>query len=88
LFPGVKELELGVRDAATLRIHRGRLRAIALGGDLDEALAGVDLVAQDLAKVAGLGAKDFLKDGRVTPAVSGWPRGGCVSAGTQAKRRR
>jgi hypothetical protein len=33
--------------------------------DLDEALAGVDLLAEDLAKVTGLGAEDFLNDRRV-----------------------
>jgi hypothetical protein len=36
-----------------------------LADDLDEDLAGVDLIAQDLAEVAWLGAEDFLKDGRV-----------------------
>ena len=29
---------------------------------MDEALAGVDLVAKDLAEVTGLGAEDFLND--------------------------
>jgi hypothetical protein len=32
---------------------------------LDEARAGVDLVAEDLAKVTGLGSEDFLKNRRV-----------------------
>jgi hypothetical protein len=36
-----------------------------LADDLNKALAGVDLVAEDLAEVAGFGAKDFLNDGGV-----------------------
>jgi len=31
-----------------------------LANDLDETLAGVDLVAEDLAEVTGLGTEDFL----------------------------
>jgi hypothetical protein len=65
LLAGVEELELGVGDPTIVSIYRGRLRPIALADDLDEALAGVDLVAQDLAQVAWPGAKGFLKDGRV-----------------------
>jgi hypothetical protein len=65
LRPSVEELELGVRDSAIVGIHRRRLRAVAMADDLDEAIAGVDLVAQDFAEVAGLGAEDFLNDRRV-----------------------
>ena len=36
-----------------------------MADDLDEARAGVDLVAEDLAKVTGLGSEDFLNDRRV-----------------------
>ena len=39
-----------------------------MADDLDEAHAGVDLVTEHLTEVAGLGAKDFLNDGRVR-----WP---------------
>ena len=65
LLAGIEELELGVGDPTIIGIHYGRLRPVALADDLDEALAGVDLVAQDLAEVALLGAEDFLKGGRV-----------------------
>ena len=65
LLAGVEELELGVGDTTIASIHGGRLCPVALADDLDEALAGVDLVAQDLAEVAWLGAGDFLEDGRV-----------------------
>jgi hypothetical protein len=63
--PGVEKLELGVRDATIVGIHRRRLRAVAVTDDLDEALAGVDLAAQEFAEVAGLGAEDFLNNGCV-----------------------
>jgi hypothetical protein len=46
-------------------IDSGRLRSVAMANDLDEARATVDLVAEDLAKVTGLGSEDFLKDRRV-----------------------
>jgi hypothetical protein len=57
-----------VRYPTILGIHRRRFRAVALADNLDEPLAGVDLVAQDLAEVTGLGAEDFLNDGRVAQA--------------------
>jgi hypothetical protein len=44
LRPGVKELELGVRDSAIVSVDCGRLRAEALANDLDEPLAEIDLV--------------------------------------------
>jgi hypothetical protein len=48
--------------------------------DLDEALAGVDLVAEDLAEVAGLGAEDFLNDGRVAqPCKDGGDAAACLA---------
>jgi hypothetical protein len=70
LRPSVKELELSVRDAAIVGIRLGRLRTVALAHDLDEALAGVDLVAENLSEVAWLCAKDFLNDGRVRMAAT------------------
>jgi hypothetical protein len=45
----IKELELRVRDVAIVSVNRGWLRAIALADDLNDALAGVDFVAEDLA---------------------------------------
>ena len=44
--------------------------AVALADNLDEALAGVDLVAEDLAKVAGLGAEDFLNKGGIAQSYN------------------
>jgi len=44
LYPGVKELELGVRDSAIVSVDCGRLRAAALANYLDEPLAEIDLV--------------------------------------------
>jgi hypothetical protein len=50
-----------------------------LADDLDEALARVDLVAKDLAEVAGLGAEDFLNDGRVAqPCKDGRDPAACL----------
>jgi hypothetical protein len=62
LLAGVEELELSVGNATKLSIYRGRLRAIALTDDLNEALAGVDLVPEDLAEVARLSPKDLLNN--------------------------
>ena len=83
LLAGVEELELGVRDATIVGIYRGRLRPIALADDLDEAPAGVDLVAEDLAEVTGLGAEDLLNDGRITqPCKDGGDAAGvCRNSG-------
>ena len=79
LRAGVEELELGVRDPTIVGIHRGRLRTVALADDLDEALAGVDLVAENLAEVAGLCAEDFLNDGRVAqPCKDGRDPAACL----------
>jgi hypothetical protein len=79
LRPSVKELELSVRDSAIAGIRLGRLRAVALADDLDEALAGVDLVAENLAEVAGLCAEDFLNDGRVAqPCKDGRDPAACL----------
>jgi hypothetical protein len=61
LRPSVEEFELRIRDPTIDGVYGGWLRAVALTDDLDEALAGVDLVAENLA----LGAEDFLDDGRV-----------------------
>jgi hypothetical protein len=45
----------------------------------DEALAGVDLFAENLAEVAGLGAEDFLCDGRVAqPCKDGRDPAACL----------
>jgi hypothetical protein len=79
LLAGVEELELGIRDSAIVSVNRGRLRAVALADDLDEALAGVDLVAENLAEVAGLGAENFLYDGSVAqPCQDGGDPAACL----------
>ena len=62
----VEELVLGVGDAAKGRVRLGRLGAVAPADDLDEALAIVDLVAEDLPEVARFGPEDVLPDGVVT----------------------
>src|SRR5260370_39213341 len=50
-----------------------------MADDLDEALARVDLIAKDLAEVAGLGAEDFLNDGRVAqPCKDGRDATACL----------
>jgi hypothetical protein len=47
--------------------------------DLDEPLAGVDLVAEDLAKVTWLGAEYFLNDGRIAkPCKDGADAAACL----------
>ena len=68
LRPGINELELSVRYPTILGIHSGRFRSVALADDLDEALAGVDLVAEYLAEIAGFGPEDFLNDRRIPQA--------------------
>src|SRR6202035_1703230 len=79
LLAGVEKLELGIRDSAIVRVNRGRLRAATLADDLDEALAGVDLVAENLAQVAGLCAEDFLDDRRVAqPCKDGRDPAACL----------
>jgi hypothetical protein len=51
-----------------------------MADDLDEALARVDLIAKDLAEVAGLGAEDFLNDGRVAqPCKDGRDSAACLA---------
>jgi len=51
LRSGVKELELSVRYPTILGIQRRRLCSVALADNLNEALAGVDLDAENLAEV-------------------------------------
>ena len=58
LLAGIEELELSVGNPTIVGIHRRRLCPVALADDLDETLADVDLVAEDLAEVAGLGTED------------------------------
>src|SRR4029077_16756392 len=65
LRPGINELELSVRYPTILGIHSGRFRSVALADDLDESVAGVDLVAEYLAEIAGFGPEDFLNHRRV-----------------------
>jgi hypothetical protein len=65
LLARIEKLELAIGDSAIVRVNCGRLRPTALADDLDEAFARVDLVAENLAEVAGLCAEDFLYDGRV-----------------------
>jgi hypothetical protein len=57
---------------------------IALADELNEALANVDLVAQDLAKVTGLGAEDVLNDGCVAQPCKD---GGAAAAGLAELKR-
>src|SRR5271165_2865870 len=79
LLAGAEELELGIRDSTIVSVNRGRLRAVALADHLDEALAGVDLVAENLAQVAGLCAEDFLNDRRVAqPCKDGRDPAACL----------
>ena len=66
LAAGVEELELGVGDAAVVGVHVGRFGAVAVADELDEALAGVDLLAQPLAQLAVAGGEVVLGD-RVEP---------------------
>jgi hypothetical protein len=61
-FPGggVKELILGVGDAAEIGIYGGRLGAVCVPGALDEGVAAVDLPAGHLAEIPALGSEDVL----------------------------
>ena len=62
LAAGVEELELGVGDAAVVGVHLGRFGAVAVADELDEALAGVDLLAQPLSQLAVAGGEVVLGD--------------------------
>ena len=64
--PRVEKLVLGVGDAAKVRVGLGWLGAVAAADDLDEPLAVVDLLAEDLLEVSRLGPEDVLPDGVVT----------------------
>jgi len=61
----VEELELGVGDAGIIGIDSGGFGSVAVASELDEGLARVDLVAEDLAEIAALGAPDVLLHGFV-----------------------
>ena len=71
LAEGVEELELGVGDAAVVRVHVGRFGAVAVADELDEALAGVDLLPQPLAQFAVAGGEVVLGDGVVPQGADG-----------------
>jgi len=62
LLACVKELELSIGNPTIIRICCGGLRPVALANDLDEALARIDLVAENLTQVTRLRAEDFLND--------------------------
>src|SRR5437868_3017344 len=68
-FPGlsrIKSLILRVTHPAEFRIRRGRLRAVTLADELDDAFALVDLGAQHLAQIAAFGSENVLPDRFVT----------------------
>src|SRR3954449_1875494 len=70
-FPGVKRFVLGVTDTAEFRIGRGRLGAVAVAYDLEDAFALVDLLAQHPAQIARLGAENILPDRLITEKAQG-----------------
>ncbi|WP_238996011.1 hypothetical protein [Azotobacter chroococcum] len=45
LAGGIEKFELGVGDASVLRVVSGRLGSVALPNELNQALAGIDLLA-------------------------------------------
>ena len=51
---------MGVGDAAVIGIDGGWLGTVAVPGELDEGVAGIDFLAQHLAEIAPLGAEDVL----------------------------
>src|ERR1043165_5979157 len=59
-FPGVERFVLGVTNPAELRIGLGRLGAVAVADDLENAFALVDLLAQHPAQVARLRPANIL----------------------------
>src|SRR5437588_4654269 len=68
-FPGLSRIEsliLRVTHPAEFRIRCGRLRAVTLADELDDAFALVDLGAQHLAQIAAFGSEDVLPDRFVT----------------------
>ncbi len=62
---GVEPFELRVGDAAKLRVGLGGLGAVGEADEVDQPVAAIDLVAQHLAQIARLGAKDILPLGFV-----------------------
>ena len=75
---GVEELELGVGDAAVVGVYLRRFGAVAVSDELNEPLAGVDLLPQPLSQFAVAGGKVVLRD-RVKAEVA--YRGGDLLAG-------
>ncbi len=75
LPPGVEKLELSVRNPAPLRINLRRLRAVTLAHDLQQPLAGIDLVAEPLAQLAVAGGKVVLRNGIVAQRADGGGHG-------------
>ena len=63
LGAGVEELELGIGDTAIVGIHLGRFGTVAVADELDESLAGVDLLPQPPSQLAVAGGKIILRDG-------------------------
>src|SRR3954471_22655792 len=70
-FPGAERFVLGVADPAEFRIGRGRLGAVAVTDDLEDAFALVDLLAQHPPQIARLGPENILPDRLVTQKAQG-----------------
>src|ERR1044071_704714 len=65
-LPGIERFVLRVTDAAELGIRLGRLGAITVADDLEDAFTLVDLLAQHPAQVASLSPKNVLPDRLIT----------------------
>jgi hypothetical protein len=66
LLQGVVKLELRIRDSAKFRVGGRRLRPVGMADDMDQSVAGVDLVSKHLSEIPGLGTKNILIHGRET----------------------
>src|ERR1041384_2176208 len=65
-LPGIERFVLRVTHPAELRIGLGRLGAVAIADDLEDAFALVDLLAQHPAQIAGLSPENILPDRLIT----------------------
>ena len=67
---GIQKLKLGIGNTAKVRVGIGRLLPECTADNLDQPLAVVDLVAENLREVARLGSEDILPDGVMTSPCS------------------
>ena len=64
LLPSVVRLELCIGDSAKFRFVGRRFHPVGVADDMDQSVAGVDLVAEHLPEIPGFRAEEILRHGR------------------------